>query len=389
MNAQLRAPASSPPPQARMNFLATFALALPTPSTPAQDATSPEDLAKAVGAAVREELASPAHLRRVLDRAPAGRPARLLEGLGARLFAQQSTSGGDAILGVAFDFAKSLGEPETPDSESIELVARGNLAFDDDAIPHDFTTVMVRARWFGSTLAEDGEKTRAERIAEVPDPSEAELGETTSTGEGPPDFAAQRRAHRERVFRTLPTELVWDGELRAGIEAEQDFDSRQIVFGLAAGLRPIAWNPDSALSAWNAFDAPAAALRWLAGGEYQTSGLAWPSVVLGFDVVDAAQNDARNAASDDESYLRARLEWTYRSEAIAVAGEDLHLSATWRWHQEFDAPAEIKRGELDEITWFELGLELPHGLDLTYATGRLPLDERDASVFSLGYRLQF
>lgn len=370
-----------------MNARTTFALALTLcPSVAHAQAPDTSDLSKAVGAAARTELTAPALLDRALDRPSAGRPLRLIEGLHARLQAQQSSSQGDPALGFAFDFAKPIGTSETPGSESFDLVARGNVAFDSASNPDDFTTVMLRARWFGSTSLGDEPKSRTERIGELADPTAEELAEL---GGDARDAQRITRAWVERVQRTLPTEIVWDGELHAGLETDQTFGTRQMVFGLSASLRPIAWNPDTKLSRWNPFDAPAAALRWLAGEDFRTSGLAWPTFVAGLDVVDASANDLRDAVTNDESYLRARLEATMRSRAFVVGGEEVHLTAAWRYFQELDAPAGVRQADLDSTSHLALGLELPHGFELGYSAGRLPLDGRDDSVFAIGYHLDF
>lgn len=349
----------------------------------------PADPSKAVGAAARAELTSPALLDRVLERPRAGRALRLFEGLHTRLQAQQSDSTGELGLGFAFDFTKAVSESETPEAESFDLVARGNVAFDSASNPNDFTILMLRARWFGSSrLGEEG-PSRAELVQGLPDPTAEELADLAGGAPGTGDVRRLVRAHAERIERTLPTELVWDGELHAGLETDQTFDSRQLVFGLSSSLRPIAWDPESAMSRWNVFDVPAAALRWLAGEDFRTSGRAWPTLVAGLDVVDASSNDLRTAVTDDESYLRMRLEATMRSRAFSIGGDELHLSAAWRFFQELDAPAGARQADLDSTSYLELALELPHGFELGYSTGRLPLDDRDDSVFALGYHLEF
>jgi len=365
----------------------TLALALTQP-TAVVYAQTPDgsDLAKAVGAAARAEFTAPALLDRVHERPGSGRPLRLLEDLHVRLQAQQSSSQGETALGFAFDFAKPIGTSETPESESFDLVARGNVAFDSASNPDDFTTVMLRARWFGSTMLGDDEKSRSERVAEFADPTAEELAELDS---GSSDVGRLTRAWAEKLERTLPTEVVWDGELHAGLETNQTFGSRQMVFGLSTGVRPIAWNPEAALSRWNPFDVPAAALRWLAGEPFRTSGRAWPTFVAGLDVVDASSNDLRGAVTNDESYLRARLEAATRSRAFTLGGEELHFTAAWRFFQELDAPAGARQADIDTTSHLALGLELPHGFELVYSAGRMPLDDQDDSVFAIGYHLDF
>lgn len=368
------------------------------------------EVAPAVGAAARAELGSPALLDRVLERPAAGRVLRLLEGASIRLQAQQASSSGELAPGFAFDVAKPIGTTETPESEAFDLRARGNVALDGAKNPDDFTEVFLRARWFGSTTLGDGAKSRAELAKELADPTAEELAALASSfspsehGSKPGSSDLQRRTthtptdgdvallgHRwaDQAARSLPNELVWDWELHAGLETTQNLASRQMVFGFSTSMRPIGWNDDSALAAWNVFDAPAAALRWLTGGDFAPSGRAWPTLIAGLDVVDASASDLRDAVTDDESYLRLNLEAAYRTHAFTLGDHACDLTAHYRFHQELDAPAGIRQADLDASSHLELHLELPHHFDLGYSTGRLPLDDHDDSTFSISYHLTF
>jgi hypothetical protein len=181
---------------------------------------------------------------------------------------------------------------------------------------------------------------------------------------------------------------VWDFDLHAGLETTQDLSDRQVLAGTALSGRLISWDPDSKLSRFNVFDVPAAALRWLAGVEgFQLGGLSYPTVVLGFDVVDASRDSARRALTEEDSFLRSRLELGFRSHLAEVAGEPLFLSMGWRWYQEIDAPATVRAADDDDASQLEVGLGLTRGWQLVYRSGRLPLDTRDDSTFALGFAL--
>ena len=205
-----------------------------------------------------------------------------------------------------------------------------------------------------------------------------------------PAFTALARAYSESVARELPSEWLWDSDMHAGLESTQDYSSRQVVLGLALSSRLVSWDPDARASRFNAFDAPAAAVRWLAGQDetFRLSGLAYPTVLAGLDVVDAARDETRGALTDDESFLRARLEAHLRSRVFELEDETLHLFAGWRFFQEVDAPAEVRSADTDRTSHIELSLDLPWGWSLSYAAGRLPLDSRYDSTFALGFNLQ-
>src|SRR6185436_935344 len=90
---------------------------------------------------------------------------------------------------------------------------------------------------------------------------------------------------RENV---LGTELFWDVAGHATLESNQDFSSTQAAYGLQGGLVFREWRADGAFSLFNFFDYPAALVRLLTGMDksFSPSGLDWPSLTLGLDLVD-------------------------------------------------------------------------------------------------------
>lgn len=202
---------------------------------------------------------------------------------------------------------------------------------------------------------------------------------------------ALARSYFETVEHALPPELVWDFDLHAAYESNQDFSSRQLAFGTALGGRLVSWDPEARLSRLNAFDLPGAALRWLAGQDqgFRTSGEAYPTIVAGLDLVEAAREETRGAVTDDESFLRARLEAGLKTRVLDLEDESLFLSAGWRFYQEIDAPAAVRRADTDAHSHLQLSLDLPGGWFLSYATGKLPLDAQDDSTFALGFQVHF
>ena len=153
----------------------------------------------------------------------------------------------------------------------------------------------------------------------------------------------------------------------------------------------MSWDPDASLSRYNVFDIPGATLRWLAGRDedFRPSGQAYPTIVAGVDVVDAAREETRGALTEDETFLRARVEAALESRVLEFRGEELFLSAAWRSYLEFDAPASVRRAGDEEYSHLQISLDLPMHWSLTYSTGRLPPDALNDSIFALGFNVQF
>ncbi len=386
--------------------LATAA-GLATAARAQETAPAALDLADVFGDAARERLADPALFERVGEIHPGGRFARLLEDLRLQFKAFQASSEGDLALGFSFDFAKSRPASVESGAPTIDLVARGNVAFDRPENPDDFLSTALRLRWFGTHTLGSSRASRADLAEELPNPGVADLAgldrdrfaalsarhaneSSARRIRADPDFQALAGAHFESIERELPPELIWDTELHAGLESNQDFSSRQVVLGASFGSRLVSWDPEARLSRWNAFDLPAAALRWLAGEDqaFHPSGLAYPTLAAGLDVVDASRDETRGALTDDENFLRARIELGLKSQVFTLDEELLFFTAGWRSDNEIDAPAAVRRAETDRSSYLQLGLDLPHGWVLTYSTGRLPLDEDEDSTFALGFYLR-
>jgi hypothetical protein len=189
----------------------------------------------------------------------------------------------------------------------------------------------------------------------------------------------------------LAPELIWNIDVDASLESNQDFSSRQPTLGLMAGGRLVAWNPDSLLSLANVFDYPGAGFRLLAGTDpsFTPDGEAWPTIVVGVDYVDAAEDETRSAVTSDDDFLRLRLETGMQTRLVKVGAHTARLAIGWRFYQELDAPDAVETADLDQYSHFQAALLMTSGWSVTYSAGRLPLDARDDSVFSLGFRTSF
>lgn len=386
--------------------LSCLGLALLAGGAGAQESSAAERaVLAAFGDDARARLADDTLLERVGETTRRGRPARLLEGLDLSVLGFEGRTDSALSLGLSYSFVRAFNEPDEIGEGRVELVAHGQVAFESRENPDPLQTLLLRKRWSGSHAFGSSGATRAERAASLPDPERAALVDLDASAlaglerrlpsepspeevRASPGFQPLARSYARELERSLPPEWLWDYELHAGLESDQRYSSRQVVLGASLGGRLLSWDPASDLSRYDVFDLPSAALRWLSGAdeELTLSGLAWPSLVAGLDLVDASRDGTRSAQTDDRSFLRARLEASVASPALVVDDEPLHLRTTWRVYQEVDAPAEVKAGETDGSRWLEFELELPRGWSLSYAMGRLPLDAHDDSTFSLGFR---
>lgn len=374
--------------------------------TTASDAKLDPSVEKALFSQVRDRLTDPQLSNRTGERLKMGRLSRLIEDLHVRFKTFERNSDGDLALGFEYDVAKSLSVSEESNA-SFDFVADGNVAFDRALNPDDFLSTTLRARWFGTHMFGDATADARVKLAnELPTPTRAQIetfneesknlvdplsGGSSADLDRSPAFRKLRRSYLDNLARGLPTELVWDADLHVGLESNQDFSSSQRVFGPAVSGRVVSWNPHARLSRLNVFDAPGAALRWLAGQDdkFRLSGEAYPTVRAGFDVVDASDDDTRSDLTSDDSLLRMRIEGSLKSHVLDFDDEALFLSARWRFYQEIDPSAAVSRADYDAFSHLQVRLDLPKNWSLSYTAGRLPLDGQDDSTFALGFDIQF
>ena len=389
--------------------LLLVALGAPASLSTAQDTMPPlRVLAEAFRDAARARLEGPTPQERVGEElAPEGRIARLLEDTRLDLRALEGGKDGDLALAVGIDLAKVVRAPATDSAPSFDFLVEGQLAFEQDRNPDDFVATTLRLRWSGARLLGPGARARAAvgGALEVPAFEElraldAERFERLSARFDPaapealavdPDFAFLSERYFESLAPRLADELAWAFDLHAALESNQDFSSRQVVAGAALAGRLITWNPDSRASRYDVFDLPAALVRWLAGEDerLRLTGQALPSVVAGLEVVDAARDEARGALTDDESFLRGRLELALASLLFHLDERPVELSARWRFFHEFDAPSAVTDAGTDDSSHLELRLGFARGWFLSYSAGELPLDPRYDSTVAFGYEFQF
>lgn len=360
------------------------------------------DVEKQLSTEVRDHFTQPQLLTRRRQPVEPRRAPRFFEHL--RIKAFEGSDDGDLALGFEYDFAKSIAVSKESNG-ALDFIADGNVAFDRDENPNDFLWTSLRARWLGSPVfGSSSHDLRQQLAAETPGPTREhiekfntqarQLSESGASREAILEsqaFQELRRDHLAALQRTLSPELVWDFDLHAGLESTQDFSSRQWVFGPSISGRLLSWNPDTRLSRLNVFDFPGAALRWFTGQDegFRPSGLAYPTVRVGLDMVDASDDDVRSAVTTDDSLLRARFEAGLETHVLDVKDESLYLTASWCGYQEIDAASDVKAADYDGSSYFELRMDLPSHWSLTYSAGRLPLDTSGDSTFGLGYEVAF
>lgn len=190
----------------------------------------------------------------------------------------------------------------------------------------------------------------------------------------------------------LETQWILDLGAKVAMESNQDFSDTQYAYGLQAAGLVRAWNGDSRLARFNIFDYPFALTRFVAtcvsgkSAKWAPSGRYLPTLLIGVDMVDPANNDTRLAVDPEEDpYPRLSGEIAFRSEVAQIGNKDLLFSFSLRHFQEIDPSDAITDADLDEQTYTAFSLDYGN-VRITYADGKLPFDREEDNSFQIGLK---
>ena len=176
---------------------------------------------------------------------------------------------------------------------------------------------------------------------------------------------------------------IFDGHIKH--EADQSFDNYQIAagFGFASDADIITG------SKWAArlFDLPFALTRSSDTRDWYEPRS--PRFYVGYDYVDASQNDVRTATSGDDNLNRftAQAAWS------TLAFDLVELRASFQAYYEADANRAIRSSGKEWTSFFELTAGIPieakkrKKIFLKYANGELPPTLEESSNVSIGFSM--
>jgi hypothetical protein len=306
------------------------------------------------------------------------------------------TSGGasDGVFGFEYDFEKSIVNrtlnetSKNPMGLSLTFNARGDVAFNASENPNNFLETGGVIHLFQGIGGIDP------TFENTPEQGRA-LQDALMKNITNDDFKHQRGPAYEALARQM-TEYItpqffWDLQGHGTLEADQQFHNKQWTYGgkLAFVFRD--WRNNSPAAWFNIFDYPFAAIRWLVDKEdFQPSGRAFPSVVLGTDLVDPSMDKTRLALDPDTSpYPRGRVEVAFKTRVLHWQTQKLYFSAAFRYFQEFGASTAIKTANLDHSDYFVAKLDLPYRFNISFTNGKLPMDVKNDQVYAIGWALNF
>jgi hypothetical protein len=337
-------------------------------------------------------LEDPETLNLVLQQLFADDRWRLLKDLNLRFDTFASDAGDARGLGLSYAYAKTIKRDDLINRGAHQaglaftLNAAGNIAFKRSINPRDFLQADGRlALWrsTGGAVATTDEV--RDRLAVLR--RKLALISVQEELDNSPLWAE----YLATVGRSLTTQAYLDLGASGGIESDQSFDQTQYVYALSLGLDVKAWNRTSRLAAWNLFDWPFAAIRYLAGTDsvFRPRGSNIPTLRMQLGLVDPGAGSTRETLGAAGSFPRFSLEAAMRNLILHSQLGDVYVESDLRWFREVGAPPTVAAAGLDEFTYFAAALVSSAGPYASYSTGRLPFDVRNDQVYELGFKLLF
>jgi hypothetical protein len=306
-----------------------------------------------------------------------------------KVFQATSGNGNDTGLGFEFDYQKALAshvinpDCNNPIGLSMTLEARGQVAVNADQNPNNLIEAGGGFHMFQGVGGIDPHYR--------PTPEAQQKLQALILAAAHHDEAARQQAIKEFTAHMAP-HFFYDVEIHGRIETDQQLDNRQYIYGGQVSLVFRDWRPKSDIGWFNLLDYPFAAFRALANHEeFQPSGRTFPSVVAGVDAVDPSDNGIRLAIDpSDNLYPRLRVEVAFKTPLIHLEKETLFFSADYRHFGELGSVSSaIKSAGANHSDYFVAMVDLPFHFNISYSTGRLPLDQSNDQVYAVGWNLNF
>lgn len=295
----------------------------------------------------------------------------------------------NAALGLSYSYSRDVKKDlysQTSSSSSglsFAVKADGNVSFDRRLNPEDFLDSKLSFHFFHSRggVVNRADTSVASRLNDLED-ALTMITDPDSLILSPiwKEFLATVSGH-------LTTQFYLDLSLKAGLESDQDFRQKQYVYGIHLGFDLKAWNRNSSLAKLNIFDWPFAVLRVFTGYDKDLSprGSTIPTILAGIDQVDPKNDLLRFSVENESPYPRFSSEVSFRTPVSKSAD----FSANFRYYRELDASPAVKTANLDVYAYFTSALTLWNGMYVSYATGKLPFDDKDDEVYELGFNYNF
>jgi len=312
-----------------------------------------------------------------------------------------NTDGGFAV-GYQWDLQRSQPSFNTESGEvrlrslDYSLAIEGTYAFSDADNNQDLSTVRAAAQLTGGNFGKPNYISKEATAALL-----ACLAETDDPTDPNDDAAwAEKQAHDDACWVEHGIADIVRGDQRGyyywldfhgALEGNQDYSSRHVVAGVSAAL---AYQLDGKNARYNVLDWPFAGLR-RAFGDSRAFVAPLPSLALAVEQIDATNDIARMALTNDAKYTRGSAEVAFQSRVATIGGRPIRFNASYRYFHEFSPPDAVRAAGFDSFGYTKATLRFPalllssfasdqYEFFVSYTNGQLPFDQRSDAALEVG-----
>ena len=180
--------------------------------------------------------------------------------------------------------------------------------------------------------------------------------------------------------------------VNAGLEANQDFSSKQFAYGAQFRFSAKAYSDKNPLAQLNILDYPFALIRFLTGTDARIEpyGAALPVITLGIDRVKPSDDEERKILTGNEKeFTRFRFEAGFRTLLTSVDDFRIYFNSAYRFFNEISPSDIIRQSKLNKFSYFTASISGADTYFVSYSYGKLPFDRSDNAIYEIGFRLNF
>jgi len=316
---------------------------------------------------------------------------KFLNDLNAEFKTFQTADSSQSSLGISYDFNFNYAKfqeknPSKRISNSLGLVAKGNIAFDKAVNPNDFLETNLNYSYskYNGGIVKQSDDAVFTRLNEIED--------SLVNLKDPGSKKAMQLWNNFGKYITYSNQYYYSISPKFGLESNQDFSKTQFTPGVQVNLGIKSWDKKSKLSKLNIFDYPFALLRLITGTDksFTPYGSTLPTVRVGIDYVIPQNDTIRELLVDNlDPFPRFTVESGFKTFISRFKKENIFFNANIRYYYELDADSDIQEANLDEHFYFVVALQSSNGLFVSYANGKLPFDAINDEVYSIGFNYNF
>jgi hypothetical protein len=299
----------------------------------------------------------------------------------------QGSDSNRTSLGFSYKYDYEINKKKNTDYDRSEFIAKinlgGNIAFKKNLNPMDFQSAKLeigKNGFWGGTV----NKLSADITKEL-----NKINQQLAAIEDENELANSELWSQLTKAMGITNQYHYNFSVTGGWEGSQDFTKSQFTYGGELRFAAKSYADKNLLAQLNILDYPFALIRYVSGTDKSLNpyGAALPLVTIGVDMVKPTQDTIRKQLTGNSNqFARFRFEAGFRTLLLNINNVTLHFNAAYRFFNEINADAAIKKAGLNRSSFFTFSVTGADTYFISYSYGKLPFDRTDNAVYEMGFK---